>query len=290
MTQKPKDEAAAAAGETPEFSFERAFRITAEVTSIVLIIGFVVSAAINQLVFARWGLSFLMIADPSDVLMSGLGFLFDTFQALFVALLLALMVLGFLAHKEGETIQLRGALIWGPTVLLALAISAFFIGIPLDEGLTAAIHGEDLPLRAGINGSTAALVCGLAAALFAAGVYFSHEEWRGWQALVLGAIGIGGTVAAYNGGASLIVLRDDTGYYSRFVALSAGAPAACTATPVHLLWSGSSKAVVRCASGASRATFVLNAGDISYTSVPRDFGCHAPRANLRWRCRVLAED
>ncbi|SDD58671.1 hypothetical protein SAMN05444678_11689 [Sphingomonas sp. YR710] len=45
---------------------------TIDITSIVLLFGFVASVVINSTIFGSWGINFLLVASPQDVLMSGL--------------------------------------------------------------------------------------------------------------------------------------------------------------------------------------------------------------------------
>jgi len=45
--------------------------VTAEVTSLALLFGFLISCAYNSYLFSTWGLNFLAIATPNDVIMSG---------------------------------------------------------------------------------------------------------------------------------------------------------------------------------------------------------------------------
>lgn len=46
--------------------------LTVDILSLAGVLAFVVAVALNQLVFAEWGLNFLQVATPSDVIMSGL--------------------------------------------------------------------------------------------------------------------------------------------------------------------------------------------------------------------------
>lgn len=265
-------------------NFERIFRVTAEITSIILIIGFLLSASLNHLVFADWGLGFLMVANPSDVIMSGLAFLFDTITSLFIGFFLVVIIFLFYIGSEKGTVKRRNALV-GTTALLALiSMISFIIGIPLDTNIEAMARGKQRTLESAFDGTIASLVSGAASLFFAISVFSSNENWRLWKMIVLVLSGLIGTVTAYYAGSSLITLRSDLGYYSQYVVVAEGQPDTCGSSPTRLLWSGATNAVITCGSGQTQTILVTSMQNLTFSPRTRALICDGPDFKLRWEC------
>jgi len=135
--------------------------LTAQVTSLAGIAGFVAAIILNSIIFRNWGLTFLQIASPSDVILSGLqlaiGFLIPCmglaigwavgmrlfavshsriWRALLPLFWIALGVLVFaLARRYADYLDRTGWISIG-AMWFALAIGAF-------EGRTAEMDGSE---------------------------------------------------------------------------------------------------------------------------------------------------
>jgi hypothetical protein len=109
------------------------FRITAEVTSLMLIAGFVFSVLINQYLFLDWGLEFLQVATVNDVVMSGLMFSAFLFKSILPFALGLYIGVEFVKSKWlNRNEQTRAGMF---IVAIAIFISAFInsISSPLGE-------------------------------------------------------------------------------------------------------------------------------------------------------------
>lgn len=120
--------------------------LTAEISAMAGGVGFVVSAAFWTVVFNNWGISYLQIASPSDVIMGGLAvalLLAFMIGPLALAILLAFWIvrivkitrrMGWLIGVIASQLFLFVALAWAPNTGLFLLITLLgmvFIGISI---------------------------------------------------------------------------------------------------------------------------------------------------------------
>jgi hypothetical protein len=117
--------------DTKSSNFVYTVSIIASITSILLIIGFILSVIVNSIVFSSWNLPFLQIASPSDVLMSGLFFLFESWR--FVLFIIASTLFAyFLGNNHTNYVRKmipeKHLIIWY-FILLSTSIALVFIVI-----------------------------------------------------------------------------------------------------------------------------------------------------------------
>ena len=67
-------------------------KLLVELSAIVAIFGFSASALLNDLVFKKWGLSFVQVASLSDVVMSGSSFAFSTLPTLLTSIFISVLM------------------------------------------------------------------------------------------------------------------------------------------------------------------------------------------------------
>ncbi|WP_069337162.1 hypothetical protein [Sphingobium yanoikuyae] len=75
-----------------DFGLRPILALTAEIASLLGIIGFILGVWLNISVFKHWNLQFLMVATPADVVMSGL----QIFQYLVFGIVFAIFMLAFM--------------------------------------------------------------------------------------------------------------------------------------------------------------------------------------------------
>ena len=214
---------------TPHWSERLAstFRITAEVSSLVLLIGFGVSVFLNGLVFAQWGVSFVMVATPADVVMSGLGFLFDILPVVgfFALCALAVRLLSSLPSSDSAN---AGTLLQKWAILLGVAVFGFVLS-------TVAM----LAIR--INFSDGVFIANqFIGAAIGAAYWCTLRFVRSRPALML-FLGIASLFSLVHGAAQLIEWRSSNGYFDR-AALWRTLP---DNSRSRVLWTGSEVMVLR---------------------------------------------
>lgn len=115
----------------PEASRLRTWlKLGVEAFSVLASLAFLVAVTLNQILFSLWGLSFLQIASPSDVVMAGLGALF--YASPLVVLTATGAILGFASR--------RVRLLWWGLLLFECALASVLFGVSANtEGLPAGL-------------------------------------------------------------------------------------------------------------------------------------------------------
>lgn len=118
-------------------SFNSFFKVVIEASSLGLIVAFVASTWINQLVFASWGLSFRALASTSDVVMSGLTFFF-IFSVPAVAVCGIVWILkGYFEEVNDATLRRWSP--WAASLLLLGGMALLFVVDRLPRTSTAEV-------------------------------------------------------------------------------------------------------------------------------------------------------
>ena len=113
-----------------------------EALSLLAAIAFLAAVALNQFLFNQWGLSFLQVASPADVVMTGVGSLLYLSPLVFIAAAGAL--LGFASR--------RVRLLWWGLLLLECILIAGLAGVAAFNGSLTSPSG---------SGVTVLLILGL---------------------------------------------------------------------------------------------------------------------------------
>lgn len=260
------------------FDLEKTFRLTAEISSVALLIGFVASAAINQLVFNSWGLNFVSYATPSDVVMSGIGFLLDTAFP-FVFALVTLIGPAVLGQKYSND-RIKSLALLIAVAIIAIWLSQFLQGIAEravnDRKAFAATRFSDAYLLT-------VLVLALSVSLPIVLHYRSNGAvWRRKVALI--AVPLVAVVLSGLSLVNIVKLRAELGYQRTLTEVLASADQRCTSDQPIVLWVGSEWTVAQCVGGKPFALRSDAAGEI----VPSDaVGMCDPFGFLTlWECNV----
>jgi len=97
--------------------------VTAEISSLLLVVGALLSVALNTVLFARWDINFLSVATPGDILMSGLNILRRTIVWLLLMFPGAIVIFFFTRRfLAGDDRTLRSRVITSILMVLWLVL------------------------------------------------------------------------------------------------------------------------------------------------------------------------
>ena len=227
-----------------DINFERVFRLAAGISSLLLLLGFVVSTVLNQFVFWQWNLSFMTFAAPVDVIMSGINLVYDAS----ITAIISLVVIFAAEHYSGiveEADRKRG-----PWLYTGLAILLFMFA-PIFSAIASAFETsgpKDWPFAfneaAGIANTQISFGTALAAV----------QLWRLRRILPtdhlarLGALSgiVFALIAVVSGGINLVQIRASVGYETRLLDIVGLPDETCKGRNPIAYWVGSNYIVARC--------------------------------------------
>lgn len=260
---------------TPLRSLHAQAKTWAEISGLMLVIGFVASIAVNTLVFERWGLSFLQLASTTDVVMSGLHFAGPI--ALFGLIILGVLEVASSLRKwtHGERLDRETEYISYNLALIGVSLGAprlSFINPFAEEPATAAA----------IVGGALALI---AIRYLADPLVEVVDGWRLWiKRTAVPAL----LVVFAMQSVTLFSLRVEQGFFPSYVRAQDSASLGC-AGDARLLWSGSDAIVARCSEAITeqRRVIIQRSPDLSF-AVDRRITLSCSRApwRLMGRCRL----
>ena len=260
---------------------EKTFRVTAEISSVALLIGFVASAAINQIVFASWGLNFVSFAAPSDVIMSGIGFLLDTGLPMFIAIV-TLIAPDYFGWRYKDHPILRWAILAG-MLAVAVFLALFLQGIA--ERANAAresFGGPEFSDAYLVTVLVLSLAIAMPCLMYARANRVGRMEGRPKAVFyaVLAASVVFGALSLAN----IVKLRADLGYQRVLSNLQSPSEGRCSEADSIVLWLGSEWVVARC---GEAAPFAIKADTVTRVSPSNLRGyCNALGALTLWECAV----
>lgn len=269
---------------------ELTFRFVAEISSIILLAGFVAATVLNQMIFSTWGLNFISLADPTDVLMSGMGFLFDAMLLLLIgwiawyALNSEFLLSNFInrrAEKPSPFVIIPAA------ATIALGLLAMAYALPeLSPSSWWSNNAGWVDVSSASAHSLSQLSYG--AAVF---VYLKlHRTKLDKDRKILRLVALAGSALALAsatiGALNLIGLRAELGYQPDILESPGLAAETCTDGAPLVLWMGSSFTVARCSEG-SEAFVVRVEGQQKFVPSAHSGMCRQSGINPLFDCAVF---
>ncbi len=274
MAARRKATSAEIGADQPRFS--GFLRIVVEASSMALVVAFIVSVWMNQVVFNAWGLSFRSLATTSDVLMSGLTFFF-TFAAPGTSAIILASLLANLAHEETEK-SFSGLRQWLAPLILLLGLVMWMIAAEVDGNFGTHDVSVDLATTEMMHALLVALgIAGLCQHFVFRGLHAKENrpDWSDDGALILTIVlGVG---SVFTGIAGATSTRMQIGYLDGFVPTSI-ANADCLGNTMVLLWVGTEFSAVGCT--GSNAVAAIRTESLPPIQASREFEIRCRRASL----------
>lgn len=254
---------------------EANLRLLAEISSLFLLLGFILSSLLNGIIFSAWGISFMQAASPADVLMSGLQFA-------------ALIAVPTMVSLSINWVGLRRS-VWSKSDRHVQLVA---LGLVVVAALPVASYMSSRSVTDGIGPYAVVLGTGVMIAILAAVSWRSTPSGQRGSPLAksLLTLLVAGAMIMV-GGATVLVARVEHGYEPMLTYIEEAE--FCTAAPAQVLWIGADTVIVRCGlQDPAQPLHVLRApGDLRFTiDRSRTFTCAGHWYSIPRHCKFANAD